>query len=81
MPIVYKNFQVVSARELLFARCPRCECILNWVHEIGVAFHAGASCCEYAFEALLNPEGKGPTEFRLYAEPVNWGDNVKPIFG
>lgn len=81
MPIVTKSFQIVSARELLYARCPRCECILNWVHEIGTAFSCGATCCDYVFNAKLNPEGKLSTEFRLYADEVYWGPNVEKLFG
>lgn len=69
----------MSAREVLYARCPRCEMILNWVWS-QTDFGAGASCCEFAVTLDLNPEGHGPTEFRIYVTEVNWGSNVYPIF-
>ena len=81
MPIVNSSQQFMSARMVLYARCPRCELLFNWVHHTENEELMGAICCDIAFNARLNESGRLSSEFEIFAGEVDWGSNVKPLFG
>jgi hypothetical protein len=50
------------------------------VHNIEDEQLMGAICCDLAFNAKLNPEGRLSHEFQVLAGEVDWGPNVVSIF-
>lgn len=57
MPTITNTVHHWSAREVLYARCPYCADVLNWVNDRkSDGLLRGATCCDLAFHCVVDPD-------------------------
>lgn len=76
MPTIRHVPTSLSARQVLYARCPTCEYRLNWINAPKNEDVMNATCCDFWFSCTR--QDSQPNEFLIDGGDIDFS-NVYPI--